>query len=331
MTWVFFFAAALVIVVAGGRLARFGDVIGEKTGMGGSWVGAILLAATTSLPELFTGFGSTAIAPLPNIAVGDVLGSCMFNLLILSMMDAIQPEPLGARAHQGHALAIGFGILLISIAGFGLAVSSRVPSVLGIGAITPILIGTYLLSMRTLFRFEKQRIAREAREVARELRYEKVSLRSAIVQYAAAAVVVVAAALWLPTLGAQIARETGLGEAFVGSFFIALATSLPEIVVSFAAVRMGAIDLGVGNVLGSNLFNLFVLGLDDIFYRPGVLLEAADSSHVVSIFAVGAMYAFFLLGITIRAVTKRFIVSWDTAAIAAVYALAIGFTFFGHG
>ena len=128
-----------------------------------------------------------------------------------------------------------------------------------------------------------------------------------------------------------IARETGLGEAFVGSFFIALATSLPEIVVSFAAVRMGAIDLGVGNVLGSNLFNLFVLGLDDIFYRPGVLLEAADASHVVSIFAVGAMYAFFLLGITIRAVTKRFIVSWDTAAIAAVYALAIGFTFLGHG
>ena len=74
ITWVYFFAAALVIVVAGGRLARFGDVIGEKTGMGGSWVGAILLAATTSLPELFTGFGSTAVAPLPNIAVGDVLG-----------------------------------------------------------------------------------------------------------------------------------------------------------------------------------------------------------------------------------------------------------------
>ncbi len=74
------------------RLARYGDVLGEKTGLGRSWIGVVLLAATTSLPELFTGFGATALAPLPDIALGDVLGSCMFNLLILSMMDAVQPS-----------------------------------------------------------------------------------------------------------------------------------------------------------------------------------------------------------------------------------------------
>ena len=69
-----FLATALVIVVAGVRLARYGDVLGEKTGLGRSWIGVVLLAATTSLPELFTGFGATALAALPDIALGDVLG-----------------------------------------------------------------------------------------------------------------------------------------------------------------------------------------------------------------------------------------------------------------
>jgi Ca2+/Na+ antiporter len=84
---------------------------------GRSWIGVVLLAATTSLPELFTGFGATALAALPDIALGDVLGSCMFNLLILSMMDAVHPEPISVRAHQGHALSIGFGLLLIGVVG----------------------------------------------------------------------------------------------------------------------------------------------------------------------------------------------------------------------
>ena len=88
---------------------------------------------------------------------------------------------------------------------------------------------------------------------------------------------VVAAALWLPQLGSELARQTGLGEAFVGSLFIAITTSLPEIVVSLAAVRIGALDLGIGNVLGSNLFNLLILGLDDVFYNdvpPQLAAEA---------------------------------------------------------
>jgi cation:H+ antiporter len=133
MIWLQFLGAAVVIVLAGVRLARYGDVLGEKTGLGRSWIGVVLLAATTSLPELFTGFGATALLPLPDIAIGDVLGSCMFNLLILSFMDAIQPEPISARAHQGHALSIGFGLLLLGIAGLGLLGGGRLPALGWVG------------------------------------------------------------------------------------------------------------------------------------------------------------------------------------------------------
>ncbi len=323
-TWAAFLATALVIVVAGVRLARYGDVIGEQSGMGRSWVGLVLLAATTSLPELFAGIGSTALADLPDIAVGDVLGSCMFNLLILSMMDALQPEPLSARAHQGHVLSIGFGLLLIGVAGMGMAVGRLTPAIGWVGVVSPVLILLYLVAMRMTFHHEQQRMARAREEVAEVRQYDAIPFRTALVRYAVAAVFVVGAALGLPTLGAEVAQQTGLGEAFVGSLFIAFTTSLPEVVVSIAAVRLGAIDLAIGNVLGSNLFNVLILALDDVFYLKGPLLAASEPEHMVTVVAAVAMQALFLVALTYRVMTKRFAVSWDTAGIAAVYVAAVG-------
>jgi cation:H+ antiporter len=318
-----FLGTALVIVAAGVRLARYGDVLGEKTGLGRSWIGVVLLAATTSLPELFTGFGATALAALPDIAIGDVLGSCMFNLIILSFMDAIQPEPLSARAQQGHALSMGFGLLLVGIAGFGLLAGAPLPTLGWVGLYSPVLIALYFVAMRVIFAHEYRRRARETQEIAETLEYADISLRGAIVHYSVAAVFVVGAALWLPELGAELARQTGLREAFVGSVFIAVTTSLPEIVVSLAAVRMGALDLGIGNVLGSNLFNLLILGLDDVFYREGPLLTGVSASHSLSVLAIVIMNALFLIGLTYRVSVKRFVVAWDTGAMAAVYATTI--------
>jgi cation:H+ antiporter len=331
MIWVEFVGVALVIVFAGVRLARYGDVLGEKSGWGRSWVGVVLLAATTSLPELFTGLGATAFSPLPNIALGDVFGSCMFNLLILSMMDAVQPEPITAHAHQGHALSIGFGLLLIGVAGIGLEAGGQLPSIGWIGAYTPVLIALYFVAMRIIFKHEQHRRAREVHEVAEELQYAETPLRSAAWRYIVAAVIVVAASLWLPRLGAGVARATGLGQAFVGSLFIALTTSLPEIVVSLAAVRIGAVDLAVGNVLGSNMFNLLILGLDDVFYREGPLMAHAAPAHAVTVAAIVMMNAVFLIGLTYRVMTKRFVVAWDTGTIAAVYVVAVWLTYLLRG
>jgi cation:H+ antiporter len=95
-------------------------------------------------------------------------------------------------------------------------------------------------------------------------------------------------------------------------------------VVSLSAVRIGAIDLGVGNILGSNLFNLLILGLDDVWYRQGPLSADVGPSHGVAVLAIVVMKGLFLTGLTYRVVTKRFVVSWDTAAIAAVYVIAVG-------
>ncbi len=324
MTWVLFIITATVTIIAGTRLAYYGDILAEKSGLGRTWIGLILIAATTSLPELFTGISSTLVFALPDIAVGDILGSCMFNLVILSIMDVVGGKtPISARAHQGHALSIGFGLLLMTIVGFSMAAGSAMPVLGWVGIGTPVLLLVYLFTVRLSFIFERRRAEREAAEVAEERRYDAITMRTALTRYSVTALVVVAAASLLPTLGERIARETGLGQAFVGNLFIAITTSLPEIVVSLAAVRLGAVDLAFGNVLGSNIFNMCILALDDVFFAPGPILAAAHPSHLISVFAVVAMYAMLLVGLTYQALRKRLVLAWDTAGILIVYAITL--------
>jgi cation:H+ antiporter len=324
MTWLLFLSLSAAILWAGRYLARYGDMLAEKTGMGRTWIGLVLVAATTSLPEMFTGIGSTALFNLPEIAVGDVLGSCMFNLFILSMLDAVGGKvPLSTRMGPGHGLSIGFGCILMGITGISLIAGNRVPSIGWIAVSTPVLLLVYLSAIRMSFQYEKRLAKVRAEHLAEELQYENIPLRSILLRYGAAAAVVVSAAIYLPHLGEAIAQETGLGQGLVGTLFIAVATSLPEVAVSIAAVRMGSIDLAVGNVLGSNLFNILVLAIDDILYRPGPLLASVGPQHLIAVLAVLAMYGIVLTGITLQIAEKRVVIAWDALAIAAFYVVTI--------
>jgi cation:H+ antiporter len=121
LIWLELLFCLAVIGYAGYFLSRYGDIIAEKTGMSASWVGLILLSTATSLPELATGISSVSFADAPNIAVGDVLGSTVFNLAILVMLDRLyKRETLYSRARQGHILSASLGSILISFTGFSL-------------------------------------------------------------------------------------------------------------------------------------------------------------------------------------------------------------------
>jgi cation:H+ antiporter len=119
--WIAFIVCTLVIVYAGIKLSEYGDIIAEKTGLGRTWIGVVLMASVTSLPELVTGISAVTYANIPDIAVGDVLGSCVFNMVIISFLDAVhRPTPISSRTHHGHVLSAGFGILHLSIAAISL-------------------------------------------------------------------------------------------------------------------------------------------------------------------------------------------------------------------
>ena len=141
-----FAGCAAVIVATGLRLSRLGQVIADRTGLGGTWVGLLLLATVTSLPELVTGASAVVLHDLPDIAAGDAIGSCVFNLLILAMLDVRDPEPLTAKVHQGHVLTAGFGLVQLGLLGLAVVGGTRVPSVFWVGLPSLGLIALYVLA-----------------------------------------------------------------------------------------------------------------------------------------------------------------------------------------
>lgn len=322
-TWLQFAIVSGVIVVAGYHLSRYGDVIAEKTGLSGSWIGLALLATVTSLPELVTGISSVAAAHEPDIAVGDVLGSCVFNLLILALLDAVYRKgSIFAGGRKGHLLIAAYGILLIamSAAGLLLAQAGRMPALAHVGLYAPAIVLVYLAAMHAAFRYEREDVAEfEAAEAAR---YPDITLRQAGARYAVAAVAVVAAGSMLPFIAADLADLMGWSRSFVGTQFVAAVTSLPEITVTFAALRLGAIDMAIANLLGSNLFNIAILAVDDAFYLNGPLLAHVSPVHAVTALAAIAMSAVVMIGLLTRPRGRiGGVMSWPGLALVAIYLL----------
>ncbi len=330
--WIAFLLCSAAILYAGAKLSRYGDVIAEKTGLGGTWIGVLLMASVTSLPELVTGISAVTYSPSPDIAVGSVTGSCVFNLLILGLLDVIEREKtLSARAHHGHIIAGGFGIALLCLVGISLFLGKRISPVGWIGWYSIIILAVYALAMRMIFVYEKRQIAGFIDERAAQAKYGGISLRSAVTNYGWNAFLVTAAAIFLPGIGERIALSSGLGETFVGSAFIAMATSLPEVVISVAAVRMGAIDLAIGNLLGSNIFNIFVLAVDDLFYARGPLLSDAGGGHIISVLSAITMTSIAIIGLTYRSERKLLFLAWDSLAIILMYLIYLMLLYSSRG
>jgi cation:H+ antiporter len=321
--WLQFAACAVVITVAGAKLSRYGDVIAERSGVSRTWVGLVLLAAVTSLPELVTGIAAVAVAGAPNIAVGDVLGSCVFNLAILVVVDLLyRDEAVYRRARQGHILSAGFGVVLIGFVGLTLLLERRVDSVsLGhVGIYAPVIVLLYVVAIRAVFHYEREELRAHAREES--LRYPDITLRQAATRYAVAALCILAAGVWLPLVGVELARVMGWHNTFVGTLFVAGATSLPELVVTVAALRIGAVDMAIANLLGSNLFNIAILAVDDLFYLPGPLLSHVSPMHATSAVTACVMTGVVIVALLYRPQSRVFrTVGWASVCLVVLYLL----------
>jgi cation:H+ antiporter len=269
--------------VAGSQLSKYGDMLAEKTGMGRTWLGLVVLAAVTSLPELATGTSAILWVHAPDLTVGDLLGSCMFNLLILALVDLFYPRgPVLTVAHRGHLLAACLGVVMLGVALMGLQAKQALGGIsLGhVGLSSPVLLICYVVAMRSLFRYQRRERAAYVAAHEETLLYEDISLTTALVKFGLSALVVVAAGVFLPQVAERIALLMGWQQSAVGTVFVAAATSMPEMVVTFSALRLGAVDLAVGNLFGSNLINLGILGLMGFIYVKGPLLQAVSPKHV---------------------------------------------------
>jgi cation:H+ antiporter len=321
--WVEFIICAVLIILAGSLVSKYGDVIAEKTGLGRAWIGAILIAGITSLPELASGVSAVAWLKQPNLAAGAVLGSCLFNLMLIAVMDlAYQPGRVLAKAQDVHILSGGLGVLLLGLVAMGVLIGPTMNGfgVWGIALLSIVIAILYGLGGKMIAGLEKERMGEVLAQEAKEQDYAHISKRRAFFVFISCAVAVIVLGVWLSYIGDRLAATTGLSRSFVGNLFLAISTSLPEIAASLAAIRLGAIDLAIGNVLGSNLFNVLLFSVYDLADGRANFWSALNNAN-----GFAAVMAMMMTGVVIISLMYRasprtpYRFSWDGVALIGMY------------
>jgi cation:H+ antiporter len=315
-----FAVCAALIAVAGTVLCASAERIAIATGLTGGWVGLALLATVTSLPELASGVTAVAVVDAPNLAVGNALGACVFNLVFLVAVDVLQRrQPIYRHAGAAHLLSAAFGVVMLGFVAMSLLLAAKAPALLHLGLYSPALLALYLLALRSVFEHERSlgkpgagdAPPRPVPDLRREQR-----------RFAVAAAVVLAAGSWLPVIADELALRAGWSRSFVGTLFMAFVTTLPEIAVTLAALRLGALDMAIGNLLGSNLFNVAILAVDDLFYLRGPLLADAAAVHAGTAVAGAVMTGLVMIGLVMRPRGRALrLLSWVSVGLLAVYLL----------
>jgi cation:H+ antiporter len=299
---VVFVVSAAVLVRAGSSLAGYADQIADRTKMSRLFVGTLLLAFATSLPELVTEV-TAASAGAPDLALGDLFGSSMANMAILACIDLLYRGRVWPSVELGHARVAAVAIALTAMVALSIFTQSTIS--IGWVGITPILIaGLYVASIAWFRRMPL--LARPGLEVPKvsvqkptgwSAKAAERSTRSLWVRFAGSALMILLTAPVVTLSVKVIADSTGIAQTFLGAALLAITTSLPELIASIASVRIGAYDMAVGNLFGSNVANMSVLLFADLAYTEGPILAAVSQSQLVS-----GLGAILLMAIAVAAI-----------------------------
>jgi len=299
--WILFASTSAIILFSGKFLASSTDTIAVRTGLGHTFIGFVLLATATSIPELATGISSIQLLNQPDIAAGDVFGSNLFNLLIIGVLDVIwRNEPILRSVGDSNTIAIATFGIIVFVLGIQAMFLHDQWSGLNTFLVSPIAITIFIVFLISLF--VVHRISSTSGE---NTTTTPTSIKSPIYKtyltYLISASVIVVTAIFLSFAAEKIAHVLDWEASFVGTQFVAFSTSLPELASSIAAVRLGVPKLAIAGLLGSNLFNMgFVMFIDEIAYTNGSFWGAIDETHI---FTAGT--AILMTAIVIAAMTMK--------------------------
>jgi cation:H+ antiporter len=321
MVWLQFIVSAAVVVLAAIKLAQYGDVIAVRTRLSGMFIGTLLLAGATSLPELLSAINALAI-DIPNLAAGSMFGSSMFNMFMLAILDLItQQARILRQVAMNHALTASLANLLMGLAVFFLL--ANIDAQIGwIGVDSLAIMGIYMVGVRLI----QQQGGKPPSEMPAE-QPGIPSLRRALLGFSLAVLFLVFSTPYVVRSASQIAEMTGLSAGFIGATLLAITTSLPELVATIAAVRIRAYDLAIGNLFGSNLFNMFALGLTDIFYLKGRFLGVIDPTFALVGLLGLSLTSLGLIGNIARVERRLGFVEADALLILFGYLLGMWFLY----
>jgi len=218
--------------------------------------------------------------------------------------------------------------VMLGFVAMSLLLPAATPAMLHLGLYSPVLLALYLLALRSVFAHEQ---ALRSQPDAEAEPGPAPALGRQWSRFGVAALMVLAAGSWLPSIADQLAQAMGWSRSFVGTLFMALVTTLPEIAVTLSALRLRALDMAIGNLLGSNLFNVTILAIDDIFYTRGPLLADVSPVHAGTAVAAVVMSGLVMIGLVMRPQGRalRFL-SWVSVGLLATYLLNAALVFL-HG
>jgi len=316
LIWIKFAISAAVIILAGTRLAGNARNITAFLGLGTIWGGIILLPLATSLPELVTCWRAGTIG-VPDLALGNLLGSSLFNLSIVAFIDLVQGKgALLYRADPRHILTASLMIIILSIA--SVSINNPLPVYLGWVGVDTLLIlllylgGSYLIS----------RSRKDTKDDGEGGSPGRSAFYRSLLFFVVLGVIIVIAGVNLTDAANTIAVQTKLGNALVGSLLLAFSTTLPEIVTTYSAVRLGALDMALGNVFGASFMNLMLIFFADLFYREAALFSAVSQGHLISMSFVIAITAVAVFGLIYRTRRNIAYLGLDSIIIALAFILA---------
>ena len=324
-----FTAAAVVVYVAGTRLASHADAIAERTRFS-RVVPMVLLGVATSLPEIAT---TATAASLGNAALvsGNLFGGVSLQLAVLAIVDLVAVR--GALTYFTPQPVLLFqGVMLVTLLGLALAgaAADEPIALFGIGATPMLLAAGYIATVRLSHSGASLPPWRATNAPEQSVTSDDVTQtmsgysNARLYAYAGVSATVIFAAGWaLAVTGDALAGQTGLGASFVGVAFVAASTSLPELSTALGAVRHGNHQMAVANILGTNCLEVALFLPADLIYRGGPLLAELDRSATFAAAAAIVITGIFLVGLLERRNRTVLGMGLDSLAVLVVYGTTI--------
>ena len=327
------FALATAIVwVAGTRLVLYGDEMSERFGLGQVFVGLIILAAITSLPEVVTTL-TAATAGKGGLVMGNIFGSVTIQTAVLAVADLfiVRYALTSWPRKPTHALEAVLLILLLAAMHWIAIVGDR-ELFWGIGIGAVLLCLCYPGAIVLLRQYDERatwapvdlpETEQTAAVVTKRVSLAHISSRALFMRVAFASALILFAGFLTANRADAIAVQTGLGGTFVGVSLLAIATSTPEISTTFAAARMGAYTLAISNIFGSNLIMVALVLPADIAYRAGPILGELSPAGQIGLLSGLVVTTVYVVGLLLRRTPRMFGAGVDSILVLAVYVASL--------
>lgn len=322
-----FAVSAAAVWFAGSRLAGYVDAISDRTRLGQAFTGMLMLGGITSLPEVAAVSTSAAVGNAP-LAVNNLLGTASINVLLLAFADIMYGRK-GLTGVAARPVTLMQGILSMLLA-TAVAMIATVGDVdlFGVGAGALMLAAGALLALWLSSNFEHRHVWEVVGEGERDEeqpRHDERSTGRLAALISMCALLILAAGFLLSSTADRIASETGIGAGMIGFVLVGFATSLPEVSSITAAVRMRRYQLAIGDVFGTNIFNIMLIFLADLVYRGGPVLSQAGRFEVIGAILAAFMTGIFIVGLLERRDRAIFRMGYDSVAAILVFGTGLWF------